>query len=199
MLDRLGQGLVTFDKRPVCGPRIVLCGIGAGSKRTPESDLEDRPAPLTTDLLPAARRGQAGMERDRRYAPNWPNPSQTETNSKAFVSKGKAAGSAGQATPVIGSMVGGRVSQSTSANGERTMRHLLVKLPPDAASQPFSSPLRRRTDVSRSNATAPGDASAVSIGLKCASEQAAVDRPETPGGVAGMARRSSRRAVRRNR
>jgi hypothetical protein len=53
-------------------------------------------------------------------------------------------------------------------------------------------------DVNRSNATTPRPESVVSIGFKCDTSEAAVGRPVTPGSVAGVARRSSRRAVRRS-
>ncbi|MBQ0822904.1 hypothetical protein KBI52_22200 [Microvirga sp. HBU67558] len=51
---------------------------------------------------------------------------------------------------------------------------------------------------SQSNATAPGHASMISIGLKCATAQADVGQPGTPESVAGVARRSTHRAVRRH-
>ena len=49
-------------------------------------------------------------------------------------------------------------------------------------------------ELGRSTATDPGT---TDIGLKIDTAEARVGRPATPGSVAGVARRSSRRAVRR--
>ena len=78
------------------------------------------------------------------------------------------------------------------------MRRLLLKLAVTGGVAAFLVALPVSLDVSRSNAAAPGHASTVSVGLKCDTAQAVVGRPGTPGSVAGVARRSSRRAVRRH-
>jgi hypothetical protein len=78
------------------------------------------------------------------------------------------------------------------------MRNLPLKLAVTGGVAAFLVALPVSIDVSRSNATAPGQASAIRVGLKCDTAQAVVGRPGTPGSVAGVARRSSRRAVRRH-
>ena len=90
-----------------------------------------------------------------------------------------------------------RNSDNTS-NGEGTMRNLPLKLAVTGGVAAFLVALPVSLDLSRSNATAPGHASTISVGLKCDTAQAVVGRPGTPGSVAGVARRSSRRAVRRH-
>ncbi|MGO4526978.1 hypothetical protein AB4097_19225 [Microvirga sp. 2MCAF35] len=76
------------------------------------------------------------------------------------------------------------------------MRNLPLKLAVTGGVAAFLIALPVSIGVSRSNATAPGHASTISIGLKCDTAQAVVGRPATPGSVAGVARRSTRRAVR---
>jgi len=78
------------------------------------------------------------------------------------------------------------------------MRRLPLKLALTGGVAAFLAALPVSIDVSRSNATAPGHVAAISVGLKCDTAQAVVGRPGTPGSVAGVARRSSRRAVRRH-
>ena len=78
------------------------------------------------------------------------------------------------------------------------MRKLPVKLAVTAGVAAFLVALPVSIHVSRSNAIAPGHATALSIGLERDTAQAVVGRPGTPGSVAGVARRSSRRAVRRH-
>jgi len=78
------------------------------------------------------------------------------------------------------------------------MRKLPLKLAVIGSVAAFLVALPVSIDVSRSNATASGLASTISVGLKCDTAQAVVGRPGTPGSVAGVARRSSRRAVRRH-
>ena len=78
------------------------------------------------------------------------------------------------------------------------MRRLPLKLAVTGGVAAFLVALPVSLDLSRSNATAPGHESTISVGLKCDTAQAVVGRPGTPGSVAGVARRSSRRAVRRN-
>ena len=78
------------------------------------------------------------------------------------------------------------------------MRRLPLKLALTGGVAAFLAALPVSLDVSRSKATAPGHASIISVGLKCDTAQAVVGRPGTPGSVAGVARRSSRRAVRRH-
>jgi hypothetical protein len=75
------------------------------------------------------------------------------------------------------------------------MRNLPLKLALTGGVAAFLVALPVSIDVSRSNATASGHASTVSIGLKCDTAQAVVGRPGTPSSVAGVARRSSRRTV----
>lgn len=78
------------------------------------------------------------------------------------------------------------------------MRNLPIKLAVTGGVAAFLVALPVSIDVSRPNATTPGHASAISVGLKSDTAQAVVGRPGTPGSVAGAARRSSRRAVRRH-
>jgi len=78
------------------------------------------------------------------------------------------------------------------------MRTLPVKLAVTGGVAALLVGLPVSIDVSRSNATAPGHAGTISIGLKCDTAQAVVGRPATPGSVAGVARRSTRRTVRRH-
>ncbi len=78
------------------------------------------------------------------------------------------------------------------------MRFLPMKLAMTGGVAAFLIALPVSISVSRSNAAAPGHGSTVSIGLKCDTAQAVVGRPGTPGSVAGVARRSTRRAVRRH-
>jgi hypothetical protein len=78
------------------------------------------------------------------------------------------------------------------------MLHLPVKLAVAGGVAAFLVALPVSIDVSRSNATASGHANVISVGLKCDTAQAAVGRPGTPASVAGVARRSTRRAVRRH-
>jgi hypothetical protein len=78
------------------------------------------------------------------------------------------------------------------------MRNLPLKLALTGSVAAFLVALPVSIDVNWSNLTAFGHASAISIGLKGDTAQAAVGRPGTPGSVAGVARRSSRRAVRRH-
>ena len=78
------------------------------------------------------------------------------------------------------------------------MRNLPLKLAVTGGVAAFLVALPVSLDVSRSNATAPGHTSSSGVGLKCDTAQAVVGRPGTPGSVAGVARRSSRRAVRRH-
>jgi hypothetical protein len=78
------------------------------------------------------------------------------------------------------------------------MRNLPLKLAVIGGIAAFLVALPVSIDVSRSNTTASGHAGAISVGLKCDTAQAVVGRPGTPGSVAGVARRSSRRAVRRH-
>ena len=78
------------------------------------------------------------------------------------------------------------------------MRNLPLKLAVTSGVAAFLVALPVSLDISRSNATAPEHTSSISVGLKCDTAQAVVGRPGTPGSVAGVARRSSRRAVRRH-
>jgi hypothetical protein len=78
------------------------------------------------------------------------------------------------------------------------MRNLALKLAVVGGVAAFLVALPVSIDVSRSNAAASGPAGAIRVGLKCDTAQAVVGRPGTPGSVAGVARRSSRRAVRRH-
>ena len=75
------------------------------------------------------------------------------------------------------------------------MRNLPLKLAVIGGVATFLVALPVSIDVSRSNAAAPGLASTIRVGLKCDTAQAVVGRPGTPGSVAGVARRSSRRAL----
>jgi hypothetical protein len=78
------------------------------------------------------------------------------------------------------------------------MRNLAMKLAMSGGVAALLVALPVSIDVSRSNATATGHASAISVGLKRDTAQAVIGRPATPGSVAGVARRSTRRAVRRH-
>jgi hypothetical protein len=72
------------------------------------------------------------------------------------------------------------------------MRNLPLKLALSGGVAAFLVALPISVHVNRSDATA------ASISLKLDTAQAVVGRPGTPGSVAGVARRSSRRAVRRH-
>jgi hypothetical protein len=76
------------------------------------------------------------------------------------------------------------------------MRNLPLRLTVTGGLAAFLIALPVSIGVSQSNPTAPGHASTISIGLKYNTAQAVVGRPATPGSVAGVARRSTRRAVR---
>jgi hypothetical protein len=78
------------------------------------------------------------------------------------------------------------------------MRNPPLKLALTGGVAAFLVALPVSIDVSWSNATASGPASTISVGLKCDTAQAVVGWPGTPGSVAGVARRSSCRAVRRH-
>ena len=78
------------------------------------------------------------------------------------------------------------------------MRFLPVKLAMTGGVAAFLVALPISINVSRLDAATPGEASTVSISLQRDTAQAVVGRPATPGSVAGVARRSSRRAVRRH-
>jgi hypothetical protein len=78
------------------------------------------------------------------------------------------------------------------------MRNLPLKLAVIGGVAAFLVALPVSIDVSRSSATASGPATVIRVGLQCDTAQAVVGRPGTPGSVAGVARRSSRRAVRRH-
>jgi hypothetical protein len=78
------------------------------------------------------------------------------------------------------------------------MRKLSLKLALTGSVAAFLVAFPVSIDVNWSNLTASGHASTISIGLKGDTAQAAVGRPGTPGSVAGVARRSSCHAVRRN-
>ena len=78
------------------------------------------------------------------------------------------------------------------------MRNLPLKLALTGGVATFLIALPVSVDVSWSNVAAPGQVGALTVGLKCDTAQAVVGRPGTPGSVAGVARRSSRRAVRRH-
>ena len=72
------------------------------------------------------------------------------------------------------------------------MRNLLLKLALTGGVAAFLVALPISIQVNRSNAEA------ISVGFRLDTAQAVVGRPATPGSVAGVARRSSRRAVRRH-
>src|SRR4051794_35094711 len=95
-------------------------------------------------------------------------------------------------------MMRSRVARPIPAWGECEMRNLQVKLLAIGGAAAFLVALPVSIDVSRSDATAQGHASAIRIELKRDTAQAVVGRPATPGSVAGVARRSSRRTARRH-
>jgi hypothetical protein len=77
------------------------------------------------------------------------------------------------------------------------MRNLLVKLPPEAVSQAFSSTVLRLIVMSRSNATASGHVRH-QHGSRMQHAQVCAGFPRTSGGVTGTAWRASRRALRQH-
>jgi hypothetical protein len=78
------------------------------------------------------------------------------------------------------------------------MRQLPVKLAVTGSVAALLVALPLSIQVSRTTATVPGHAGALSLRIQCDTAQAVVGRPGTPGSVAGVARRSTRRTVRRH-
>ena len=77
------------------------------------------------------------------------------------------------------------------------MRQLPVKLALTGSLATLLVALPLSLQVSRTSAV-PGQLGALSVRLQCDTAQAVVGRPATPGSVAGVARRSARRTVRRH-
>jgi hypothetical protein len=78
------------------------------------------------------------------------------------------------------------------------MHNLSIRLAMTGGVAAFLVPVPVSIGGSRSDGATLGHGGAISVGLKWDTAQAVVGRPGTPGSVAGVARRSSRRAVRRH-